>query len=160
MSNQIEVKANESTATISVLSDERAKRDDAFGDMVGDGTESAVAATHMLARMARDVAGDMRERATQLTDVAAPLDMQDAKQGVVALWRSEAMRFDQIARAIDTIPVSGETLKSEIAEMLIAGLNLWLQQPIETRPPMASMMVERAANLAQAYQGRILPEQK
>lgn len=160
MSNQIEVTATETSATISVLSDERAKRQDELSDMAWSTEEAVRLATNTLTQTARGVATDLRERASKLTDVAVPAEMEDAKREIIALWRNEAVRFDQLAHASDTVCVSGEALKNEIAEMLINGLNLWLQQPIETRPLMASMMVERAANIAQAYQGRVLPEQK
>lgn len=123
-----------------VLADERIKRREQLSELASETAESFGQATEMLAAAARNVAVELRMRATKATDIVVEPEFDEAKRNTIDLWRDTAAHFDMIAHAICTVPKSGEELKREFADMLKA------------------MIDERAANMAQAYQGRVLSE--
>lgn len=123
-----------------VLADERLKRREQMSELACETAESFQHATEMLVDAVRNVAAELRMRANKATDIVVEPEFDEAKRNNIDLWRDTAAHFEMIAHAIVTVPKSGEELKQEFADML------------------KSMIDERAANMAQAYQGRVLPE--
>jgi hypothetical protein len=136
------------------------KQAQAFQDLADDTAAQAEMATDLLAIALRAAATQFRTRATEGADIAVPADLEPQKRDAIALWRETANRLDALALGVEKVWPTGNMLANEIAEMLVNGLDRWLEQPVADRPPLAELMRERARNIAQAYQGRVLPEGK
>jgi hypothetical protein len=129
-----------------------------FDDLANDAIELVTSTRDRLSAEIAKAAKQFREHAARGSDLPVPADREDMKRECLAMWRTHADYLDSLAFAMDRATVSGEQLKREISDMLLNGLNMWSQEPPESRGPIADLLVERAANIAQLYQGRVLSE--
>lgn len=130
-----------------------------LGELMGETTEAFKLALDQISACLRDTARGLRERATEAADTVVPADKEEAKRNIVSLLRDQAAHCERMAVAVDRDPVSGKQISDEIFGMLKNGWGVAIQANVHHDPAaILGWFRERANNLAQAYQGRLLPE--
>jgi len=107
----------------------------------------------------------IRELRAKATDLAAEPDMESTKREFISACDDMAALAEASASLLRWGPMQATDVKDEINGMLQNGLELFLSAnqstfPREFEADLRDLMLERARNIAQAYQGRVLREGK
>lgn len=137
-----------------------------FDTLVEFVSESGEQATEQIILCLRELAKAVLENAAKGADMVVPPEHEERKRNTIRDWRLAAERFEEM---IDLCHLGKRTMADaevcdEVNDMLQRGLGLFLianpATSLELERGLRVLMIERARNIAQAYQGRVLREGK